>query len=119
MGSPLPICGKAASQSSAGLSKESAPSRLATLPNRGRVGKEEIAKKHGESSGLRGEFATLPLCRTTQGRLVWDSSFPEMGAERNRSWQAFAQGEEAILARARMAHKSVSAGPDYPTGLNW
>jgi hypothetical protein len=63
-----------------------------------RVGKGEIAKKYGKTSDLRGEFATLPPCHTTPGRPIWDTSFPETGAEWSSSLQAFAQGEQAILA---------------------
>jgi hypothetical protein len=91
---------------------------LATLPNPRAGGKEESAKKHGKTSSLRGEFATLPLCHTTPDRPIWEASFPEMGAEGSSRWQAFAQGEQAILARARIAHKSVFAGPDDPIGPN-
>jgi hypothetical protein len=109
MGSPLPIGGKPASQSSAVLLQESAPTRLATLPNHGAVGKEGSAKKHGKTSGLRGEFATLPH---HAGPTDWEASFPEMGAGWSNRWQALAHEEQAILAGTWMAHQSVSAGPD-------
>jgi hypothetical protein len=118
VGSPLPICGKAASQRSTGLCKESARTRLATLPNPGAGGKEESAKIYGKRSGFGGDFATLPLCHTTRGRPVWEARFPEMGAQWGSRVQALAHRKQAILSRDPMAHQPAFARPDYPTGRN-
>jgi hypothetical protein len=63
MGSPLPICGKPASQSSAGLLQESAPTRLATLPNHRagwQRGNREKTRKNERFTRRFCHFATLP-----------------------------------------------------------
>ena len=62
--------------------------------------------------------ASLPLCHTMRGRPIWDASFPEMGAEGSSRVQALAHREQVIPAGDRMAHQSIFAGPDYPTGPN-
>src|SRR6516164_5977166 len=119
IGSTLPIPGKAASQSSAGLFQESARTPVGHFAK----SRSGLAKRKARNNTVKRAVyeASLPVCHLTTprgARPVWEARFPEMGAEWSSRWQAFAQSEQAILAGARMAHQSASAGPDYPIGRN-